>query len=192
MIDFAHVLCGCSSRFSTFAFSLTDDEMGSGYRDLRGHCERPDDSDPLAFKMVPQVLPLDLRAPTLRGPRPIHCLHDFRLARAAPRCHSLASSTSALLSTAISGIHFLQPPFCHLPAYSARGIQFDTIMVGRFYMLGFMTLGPPFTWMLRSEQRSTEPRRHLPPEWVCTISIWMISVRVCRFNTRMGPIDQTF
>ena len=85
MTDFAHVLCGCSSRFSTFAFSLTDDEMGSGYRGLRGHCERPDDSDPLAFKMVPQVLPLDLRAPTLRGPRPIHCLHDFRLARAAPR-----------------------------------------------------------------------------------------------------------
>ena len=85
MTDFAYILGGRSSQFSTFAFSLTNDEMGSGYRDLRGHRERPDDSDPLAFKMVAQVLPLDLRAPTLRGPRPIRCLHDFRLARAAPR-----------------------------------------------------------------------------------------------------------
>ena len=40
---------------------------------------------PSEFKMVAQVLPLDLRAPALRGPRPIRCLHDFRLARAAPR-----------------------------------------------------------------------------------------------------------
>ena len=89
MTNFVYVLGGRSSQFSTFAFSLTDDDPGS----------------------------------------------------------SLACSTSALSSTAISGVHFLQPPFCHLPAYfvgeSSLGLSW-----GFFYTLEFLTLGPPFTWML--------------------------------------------
>ena len=82
MINFVYVLGGRSSQFSTFAFSLTDDDKGSGDRGLRGHRGRPD--DPLAFKMVAQVLPLDVRVPALHGPRPIRYLHDLRLAPAAP------------------------------------------------------------------------------------------------------------